>query len=61
MMCSLLLLITFLQTSRSEKNVVRDENRRLRLGKIKVTKKLFVKNGTGAERYAKSETICAIP
>ncbi|XP_064394698.1 uncharacterized protein LOC135341935 isoform X3 [Halichondria panicea] len=40
-------------TSRSEKNVVRDENRRLRLGKIKVTKKLFVKNGTGAERYAK--------
>lgn len=34
--------------------MVRDDNGCLRLGKVKVTKKLFSKNGVGAERYAKS-------
>ena len=46
--------VSFVQINRSERNVVRDGNGRLRLGKVKVTKKLFSKNGAGAERYAKS-------
>jgi len=34
--------------------VVRDDTGCLRLGSVKVTKKLFNRNGAGAERYAKS-------
>ena len=48
---------SYAQTCRSEKNVVRDASGHLHLGKTKTVKRLFTKNGTGAERYAKSEYV----
>ena len=41
------------QTSRSGKNVVRDDLGRVHLGKTKTVKKLFSRGGT--ERFVKSE------
>ena len=56
MILSLSLLFSLsLQATRSEKNVLRDSQGHLHLGKTKSVKKLFAKNGNGAERYAKSE------
>lgn len=46
-------LSDILQASRSEKNVVRDARGHLHLGSTKTVKRLFVKNGTGVERYSK--------
>ena len=43
------------QATRTERNVLRDSQGHLHLGKSKSVKKLFSKNGVGAERYAKSE------
>ena len=37
---------------------MRDESGCLRLGKAKVTKRLFTRNGIGAEKYAKSKFMC---
>lgn len=50
-------LSDILQASRSEKNVVRDARGHLHLGSTKTVKRLFVKNGTGVERYSKSELL----
>ena len=49
-----------MQACRLEKNVVRDIHGHLHLGKTKTVKRLFGKNATGAERYAKSESISVV-
>ena len=45
------------QATRSERNVLRDSQGHVHLGRSKSVKKLFSKNGNGAERYAKSEKV----
>ena len=45
----------FFKASRSEKNVVRDEQGRVHLGTSKTVKKLFGRGGTGVDRYTKSQ------
>ncbi len=43
------------QACRTERNVVRDAQGCLHLGKGKTVKRLFARNGAGVERYAKSK------
>ena len=43
------------QVKRSQKNIVRDAEGHLHLGKNKTIKRLFARNASGAERFAKSK------
>ena len=53
--CVLTCVYMYMQATRSERNVLRDSQGHLHLGRSKSVKKLFSKNAIGTERYAKSE------